>query len=48
MNVVREILRTKAELARKKRRSIRRIELETRLRDLVLRQLRSENRKKAA
>lgn len=41
-----EIARAKSELARVKPRSRRRIELETRLRDLVVRQLRAEMRRK--
>ena len=45
MNIFQQIERTKAELLRVKPRSRRRIELETRLRDLVLKQIRQENRR---
>jgi hypothetical protein len=39
-----QIVRAKAELTRVKPRSRRRIEIETRLRDLIVKQLRKENR----
>jgi len=44
MSLQDQISRTKAELLRVKPRSRRRIELETRLRDLIVKQLRKENR----
>ncbi len=43
-----QISETRRELLNTKPRSRRRIELETRLRDLVIKQLRTENRKKVA
>lgn len=44
MKIVEQIVRTKVELRSVKPRSRRRVELEMRLRDLVLRQLRSERK----
>jgi len=43
-----QIERTKSELARARPRSRRRVELESRLRDLMTRQLRAETKRKAA
>jgi hypothetical protein len=45
MTILEQIDRTKSELRRVKPRSRRRLELETRLRDLVTRRLRQELRK---
>lgn len=44
MTLAEQIIRAKAELVRVKPRSRRRIELETRLRDLIVKQLRKENK----
>jgi len=48
MSIAEQIKRVKLELARSKPRSRRHVELELRLRDLIVRQLRSENRRRVA